>query len=1345
MPESPHTESPPASEQTKHDESAFHDLLARAADLTAEEFFQAVRADLRARWERGEPILVETYALRLPGLAANPGALVTLIREEVALRQQRGERPTLEEYLARFPQFEPQLRGEFQPTLGLSATPPAERTWQPTEVDGIRPPRDPAGPMERPVVPGYDVLEEIGRGGMGVVYRARQISLKRVVALKMILAGPHAGPDQIARFRSEAEAVAALLHPNIVHIYEIGEHGGRPFIALEYVNGGSLEAHLAGQPVPGRVAAHLLETLARAVHHAHERGIVHRDLKPANILLQKDEGGRMKDESDPSGSSFILHPSSFQPKITDFGLAKHLGDADGTPGPGCQTRTGAILGTPSYMAPEQAEGRSREVGPLTDVYALGAILYELLTGRPPFRGASLLETLEQVRVQDPEPPSRFQTKIHRDLETICLKTLAKDPARRYASAQDLAEDLARYDAGEPILARRESLASRLWRKARRSPTVLTLVLVLIGAAAAIGYFAHQADRARRVNALREAFETEAESRDWTASHRQRLEEVLADLDGLAPDQAAVARRTLHQRFADAVRARLREPRSLTPEVLAGFRDDLDWLEARAPELVPELREGLAKRLRVWDPLFDLAAPFDRSSAVLDPILVRVDQADSIGPTLVRHGPPEPIVLTRVACRGSNVQLTAVFADGSWQSAPSVGLLLNASQLVSGRREPGKPEPAGRKEQRRSVRGYAFVLRVPPPSGKAAHPATLGDALRQDGRLTLQIHRNGALLRERAVQIPAGPLQITAVREGDRLTVQVNALPPLEFFDPFPLHGPDPGAFALDWPEGVRLTRLRAAQQPLPAEPSELERGDDLYARGEFARAQAHYTNQARDSAGTPAGQEARCKEALCLVGLQREDEAAELFREVQTETGTRWPAVAACQLWLLHLRHKRLDEADQVLAQLSGLYRFEELAAVIPEDVRGRILDAYRPHGVYDFLRHNPNRVRNLLRADMAEELFNAPAAERWRTRSLLLSAYHAEGNLGGAIRTAERLLADSSLSAEARTDVVNHYAWLLIESQSPERALAEVDRWLFDEGGHQRPDYLLLGLARARVHVALKQWREAELDAEELFRRMPVAKTHYFYEACLVRGFLRRQRGDEAGAQQAWLEGYHKAQGTRDMSELHAAILASLTGRLTEEDVQKMVDGVLDQISGSFPAASVVRGRLFPFSELTPALRDMWRSRRGQEYARKVAFDQVSYTDYFSVQVKLSLWEVIRIQAFPRGMSPAEDELAWKMVSDGYTLYAAGKMTDGNLLQLTLAWAGTSNELGWKGLAAAMEPYPDFRGPLAYLTGQRFRQLRQPAEARKCYHMAIQDARTDELRGLSQKALAELGPRSSG
>jgi serine/threonine protein kinase len=333
-----------------------------------------------------------------------------------------------------------------QPTYDQSSTlPPADPPSRSSTVLGQSTDRS------MPIVPGYEIIGELGHGGMGVVYQAKQLGLSRTVALKMILGGACASNEVRARFRIEAEAIAKLQHPNIVQVYEIGEYGGLPFFSLEFCGGGSLKA-LAGVPWPPCEAAALILTLAQAIQHAHERGIVHRDLKPANVLVTTDNS----------------------PKITDFGLAKLLGDMDG------HTASGAIMGTPSYMAPEQAGGRTRTIGPAVDVYALGAILYELLTGCPPFQAATPLDTIMLVVTEEPVPIARHQPKTPWNLQVICGKCLQKMGEKRYPSAADLADDLQRFLDDRPIKARRPGIVENARRWARKRPN-MKQVLKLIGA------------------------------------------------------------------------------------------------------------------------------------------------------------------------------------------------------------------------------------------------------------------------------------------------------------------------------------------------------------------------------------------------------------------------------------------------------------------------------------------------------------------------------------------------------------------------------------------------------------------------------------------------------------------------------------------------------------------------------------------------------------------------------------------------------------------------------------------------------------------------------------------------
>jgi WD40 repeat protein len=355
--------------------------------------------------------------------------------------------------------------------------PPDRESFTPDAPLSFSSPADPF--LEYPKLPGFEILGILGRGGMGVVYKARHQGLHRLVALKMILHGNVASAGDLARFHREAEAIARLQHPNIVQIYEIGSYQGLPFLSLEFVNGGSLGQKLKGLPQANDDAAQTVETLARAMAFAHQRGIIHRDLKPGNILLQVgEESGGQPDGNDSDSrhrpNPFLKSPlTAYQPKVVDFGLAKKLDELS------AQTHSGAVMGTPSYMSPEQAGSRIKEIGPAADIYALGAILYEMLTGRPPFRAEKPMDTLRMVIQDEPVPPARLNPGAARDLETICLKCLQKDIVKRYATAQDLADDLRRFLRGAPITARPVTPTERALKWIKRRPALAAVYALLI--------------------------------------------------------------------------------------------------------------------------------------------------------------------------------------------------------------------------------------------------------------------------------------------------------------------------------------------------------------------------------------------------------------------------------------------------------------------------------------------------------------------------------------------------------------------------------------------------------------------------------------------------------------------------------------------------------------------------------------------------------------------------------------------------------------------------------------------------------------------------------------------------
>ncbi len=445
-----------------------------------------LRTEQQKSWQGGNRVSVDAYLRRYPELAKDPDTLSDLILAEMLLREGIGEVARLDDYLQRYPQCASRLIQRYRadlvtamptsepPTVEMKpgrdatimASPPPNMDTIQLDVAGQLAAQEEAFQQGVPKIPGYQIISELGRGGMGVVYRAKQLSANRDVALKVVrndvldtlpLATRKSTLD---RFRHEAHAAARLEHDNLVPVYDVGDNGSLRYYAMRFVDGTSLYDMLRNKAMSNQDAARYIEPIARGLHYAHEQGVLHRDLKPHNIIVETKSG---------------------RPMLTDFGLAKFLEQRDEL------THAGDVMGTPSYMSPEQARD-SGKVTALADVYSLGAALYHVLTSRPPFQAANVAETIRQVFEEDPVPPRRLNPAIDRDLETICLKCLQKEPAKRYASALALADDLKRYLNHEPILARPASWPERAWRWCRRNPK-LAIASGLASLSAAIAMLA----------------------------------------------------------------------------------------------------------------------------------------------------------------------------------------------------------------------------------------------------------------------------------------------------------------------------------------------------------------------------------------------------------------------------------------------------------------------------------------------------------------------------------------------------------------------------------------------------------------------------------------------------------------------------------------------------------------------------------------------------------------------------------------------------------------------------------------------------------------------------------------
>lgn len=545
-----------------------------------------------------------------PGLRSQPEVVAGLVAVEFHLRQLDGDSPTLDEYRKQWPDYADAITRALSPLIGDSVAYPSLGSSQELEYrasDSVSIPgakrlstrTGPENPQGRwPEVPGYEILDELGEGGMAVVYLAKHLRLNRLVALKMILPSIGRSTDT-ARFEIEAETVARLQHPNIVQIFDVGQAGTRDYLALEYIAGGSVDEKWSSRPQPPREVAQLVATIARAVQHAHDNGVLHRDLKPANVLMTRDG----------------------VPKITDFGLAKQT---DATTR---LTDTGLVVGTPCYMAPEQVWPKPEDVGPTTDVYAIGCILYEGLTGRPPLVGKTGLDTLRQVAERDAVAVRRVNGSVPVALETICMKCLEKDQRKRYATAAELADDLQRYLDGEQVRAKPLGPLVRglRWANRHRMLVALTgaLAFAVVAVAIAMAWSTYHAyrvatalrDREFRLHGLgaklrqHSADAGKAVSIAAAANEPDRLAmyyELEALHDALLQEAVQMAPGPAERAGLAAVTGRLRTIRHRTAERVAAGQAQDGWILIDGPDYA-QLRTDYAAAVESFANEVDAAA------------------------------------------------------------------------------------------------------------------------------------------------------------------------------------------------------------------------------------------------------------------------------------------------------------------------------------------------------------------------------------------------------------------------------------------------------------------------------------------------------------------------------------------------------------------------------------------------------------------------------------------------------------------------------------------------------------------------------------------------------------------
>lgn len=1178
-----------------------------------------------------------------------------------------------------------------------------------------------------PEIPGYHIIEELGRGGMGVVYLAHQITLKRPVALKVIRGGHEAGHDQLSRFATEAEAVARLQHPNIVQIFEVGEYHETPYFALEFVEGGNLADRLAAGVLSNQDAASLLETLARAVHHAHMRGIVHRDLKPANVLTGTDG----------------------LPKITDFGLAKKLMDSDLT-----RTRTGVVMGTPNYMSPEQASGQVSRIGPATDIYALGVILYEALTGKVPHAAESVISTLHKVMTEDVEPPSKRRGGIDRDLETICLKCLERVPERRYSSALALAQDLERYLAGEPILARRTSLITKVYRKARKRATTMALVLAAVLALGVAGVVLLQSRSERALAQLERQFDASLAAADWPQGHRDDLEQLIVQMEMLAPERGAEARARLLDRAVERFQTALRQPR-LDPQHLAALEADLAWIAARSSNYADSLSGELTNRLRAWQPLFELTAPYANAQDIFHPADIRLDPhgiqfvnetAGSVLPTrFPSHGP---------------VRVEAEFHSSNWK-AQSVGLVL---QFPSALENPDAFQ----------LPGYMFQLipvRPPDDSGKAGtdihnlrpHQLTFEET---EGYAAMVIRRNGVVLLQHHLTLTEGPIRIMAERVGEQLTLRVNNEAPISVSDAWPLLQKDGVIAVLTWRNHGPLVSLRAFAQLLPVVSSPLEQADLLYDQARFAEALPLYEQQAASSSGA-VRTEALCKAGLCQMELKRTTEAMALFEQCVQAPGTRWPAIGTCHLWLLYLRDKRFEEAQSILATLTNRFTPEQIRELVPVQVRRNLLQQHRQRPM-NFLIRDPGIVHELFELEQAARILERPVMLPGYQYQRLI-AMMANGNAQQAALECRQFL-QAVLETSTQIDqggvwLVGYAAWLYgwigpraLNIDEVENSLANLALLTTAQEHHHpylserfRRNAIEAYFALARLACQRKDWAKAHewLDKADAAAIQPYQDYMQFAPGKLIRGFIHDQQGQPDQAREAWRAGVHREFLAQQRNHLirtptimptarHELIYASMLGSLADEMSDVEAQAMLVSLTGAVaddPGLSAI----IPQLNISPAIiRKAWQSPRARELARRIAFLDLDPVEYYRAIPAVLVTTYLSHGLFGGKPTPEQEAALWHATENLAKAFFERQVNKVEMTTLLSAWKGFDGFLGWSGVAKRLSP--EIRGSVAYFLGIRMLRLGKTSAARGYFQTCTQELKKEHpTRHLAEAELARL------
>lgn len=1290
------------------------DFLPADPSLRSQVLIELVHSDLEFRVKGGEQVEIERYLQPYPELAKEPDVLRDLIKSEFELK--RRDNPLIDpgQYWKRFPE-QLDLLQEIFPEFNTHET-VVSKEEQATALyqdSGSGP--QPEDPSQATSFGDYILLKEISRGGMGIVYKAQHRQLKRVVALKLILSGALADEEQIKRFYAEAEAAAKLDHPGIVPLYNFGKVEGKYFIEMAFVEGESLAERVRTAPAESKAAAQLLLQVSRGIQHAHEKGIIHRDLKPANILI--DQAG--------------------QPRVTDFGLAKHIENDSSL------TATGQVMGTPSYMSPEQAQGVVDQIDERSDVYSLGATLYELLTGKPPFQNASVIETLVQVVEDEPVSPSQLVVKLPADLETICLKCLEKAPSDRYQSAAELAEELKRFLNGEPIIARPTTRVTRFWRWCKRKPGAALAGLSVIIAAiiVCVGLFlSYQAQSRQLLIEAERNLDQSLKNPSLTTDYRDKIELQLHEIARLNSARAELARQNFRNSFSNTIAGKIHQP-NLSESDKSQIENAVKFVRTYDVAEADSLRKELQERLGRWQPVFQQSAPFEQINSLfaegqakledqkLYPAQPAKNQVSSTlgGEKMLKID--QKIYLNIPSTSMS--QFKVVF-DKDWQKAAQIGLVLN-----------GNPD---------SQTGYSFLLKTRneysrvnvAPNTYEIRDISKGsksflNANSSMEPVTMCIRKNDITLVSKEIAIDElldDSISLSVTRNEDQLLFQINHLKPVEYRDAFPIKGASQGVFALDWPRSSGIISLQAFKKKRSSKPGSILYADKNYVDGEYEKALLEYRKQLDMNLENQNQNELLYKQGLCLIALNQL-KAAEpiLFQVLKSSEEDRWSSLAGCQLWLLLLRQNKYSEAELVYDVISNRFDFDRLVSSVPQELRQEIINKYSQltAKLSSVFKYDAKRVQKVKLLAAIDRLLSHDGIGTQQVQLQLAQAYELAGELDQALAVVDAMW-NSRHKDDNLVRIRARYLRLLNRS---EEALQLINGVLKRTGTRPATKYRFL-LERAYVNCAIGNWPGAEKDIESSWGITNSFPTLQYarIEVSLLRGFLHYRKGDFKSARTIWATGFNSNKHliTQDINYGLVAktmILGSLSNEMTVHDSGILIELMLAHI-GDHPLSGILNS--VAKEKLSRVAINAFNTPRGIKYAQGLAFQQNERMDNFQDSLALIFVEFAKQLAFHRGeLSAGQESEIWNLGNDLFDgFFRSGEIDISHLLPLAATLKGQVGFLGWAGVTSRLNS--SRRARLAYLFAHYYLERKQSEQARRFFN----EAKTHAEPGSTLSSLVE-------